>query len=207
MIPDQPVNDGLLDRYRKDGVPVRLLYEPGDISAVLGASRKAEKDLLLPALRADGVPVRRRRGGGGTVVLSPGQIVLAVVTEVDSPFANREYAARINGWVAETLTHLGVAGVAPEGISDLAVEGRKILGTSIYRSRRILFYQASLLVSNDLSLLGRYLAFPDRVPDYRKGRSHEEFCTTLAREGYPLAAQAVLEALAAVVDRELPRLR
>jgi len=207
MIPEGPVNDGLLERYLADGVPVRLLYEPTDVCAVLGASRTAEKDLILPALQADRLPVRSRRGGGGTVILSPGQAVLALVTEVDSPFSNREYAARINGWIAEALARLGVPDAVPEGISDLAVDGRKILGTSIYRSRRILFYQASLLVSCDLSLFGRYLAFPDRVPDYRAGRGHEDFCTTLAREGHALTVPAVLSALEVTVDRELPRFR
>jgi lipoate---protein ligase len=207
MVPEGPVNDALLDRYRADGVPVRLLYEPQEVCAVLGASRKAEKDLLLGALRADGVPVRSRRGGGGTVILSPGQAVLALVAEADRPFENREYAARIGGWIAEALARLGVRGVAAEGISDLAVEGRKILGASIYRSRRILFYQASLLVSNDLALFGKYLAFPDRVPEYRAGRGHEEFCTTLVREGYPLTVAAVMDALRGVVDAELPRFR
>lgn len=207
MAPEGPVNDGLLDSYRADGVPVRLLYEPADVSAVLGASRRAERDLILPALRADGIPVRTRRGGGGTVILSPGQAVLALVTEVDSPFSNREYAARINGWITEALSRLGVRGVRTEGISDLAVEGRKILGASIYRSRRILFYQASLLVSNDLSLFDRYLSFPDRVPDYRRSRGHGEFCTTLVREGHPLTVAAVLAALEAAVDGELPRFR
>jgi lipoate-protein ligase A len=201
------VNEDLLDRYRQTGVPLYRLYEPSTLCAVLGASGKADQDLLMKNLEADGVPWLRRRGGGGTVILGPGQIVLALVTAVDSPFKNREYAAAINTWIADSLGRLGVGGVHPEGISDLAIEGKKIVGTSLYRTRLILFYQASLLVSNDISVFTRYLAMPARVPEYRRGRSHEDFCTTLVREGYPLSTGDVMGAMEAVVSARLPLLR
>ncbi len=138
---------------------------------VLGAGRQAEEDVLQELAAADGVPLRRRRGGGGTVVLSPGQAVLALVTEVSSPFRNREYFRAINDWIREALEELGIpaALIQDRGISDLAMGERKILGTSLYRRRRILFYQGSLLVDNELTLFDRYLRFPSRVPDYRQG--------------------------------------
>jgi lipoate-protein ligase A len=201
------VNEDLLDRYRRTGVPVHRIYEPSVLCAVLGAAGKPEQDLLLENLDADGVPWRRRRGGGGTVILGPGQVVLALVTEVDSPFRNKEYAARINSWLVDSLERLGVSGVHPEGISDLAIGEKKIVGTSIYRTRLVLFYQASLLVSNDISVFTRYLAMPTRVPEYRKGRSHEDFCTTLAREGYTFPVRDVMDSMEKVVRERLPLLR
>jgi lipoate---protein ligase len=205
-VPESTVNDDLLDAYRQAGAPQFRVYEPATLAAVLGASGKPEQDLLLGHLDSDGVPWMRRRGGGGTVVLGPGQVVLAVVTEVSSPYRNREYAAAINAWFVEALSDLGVAGVHPEGISDLAIGQKKIVGTSIYRTRLTLFYQASLLVSNDIAIFTRYLAMPVKVPEYRRGRSHEDFCTTLARAGHPLAVQDVITALERVVSRHLPLL-
>jgi lipoate-protein ligase A len=205
---EQTVNEDLLDRYRRSsGVPVSRIYEPDSLCAVLGAAGVPEKDLLLDALSADGVPWRKRRGGGGTVVLGPGQVVLAVVTEVSSPFRNREYAAEINGWIIEALAGLGIAGVHPAGISDLAIREKKIVGTSIYRTRLVLFYQASLLVDTDLSLFTRYLSMPAKVPEYRRGRTHEEFCTTLAREGFRGTVQDVMSALDRVVSARAPLLK
>jgi lipoate-protein ligase A len=97
--------------------------------------------------------------------------------------------------------------VEERGISDLAIGEKKILGTSIYRRRLTLFYQASLLVSNDLSLFGRYLTMPERVPDYRRGRGHTEFCTTLAREGYGTGVAEVSSAVESVVAREIATLK
>jgi lipoate-protein ligase A len=201
------VNGDLLDEFRRVPAPVSRLYEPKETIAVLGAGGNPETDLYLDHLADDGVPWRRRRGGGGTVVLTPGQVVLACVTEVASPFRNREYAAQINSWFVEALTRLGVRGVEPRGISDLAIWDKKILGTSIYRTRLILFYQASLLVSNDLAVFTRYLTMPLRVPDYRVGRTHEDFCTTLVREGYRLSVAEVMRVLKEVVDVRLPALR
>ncbi len=201
------VNGDLLDGYLLSRVPVSRIYEPSSLLAVLGAAGRPEQDLLLDALHGDGVPWMRRRGGGGTVVLGPGQVVLAVITEVESPFRNREYAAQINSWIIEALKRLSVTGVHEAGISDLAIGEKKIVGTSIYRTRLVLFYQASILVENDLSIFTRYLAMPVRVPDYRQGRSHEDFCTTLSREGYGGGVQPVINALKETVDQRLPLLR
>jgi lipoate-protein ligase A len=201
------VNEDLLSLFEREGGPVHRIYEPGSVCAVLGAGGKPGSDLHLAALAADGVPFAFRRGGGGTVVLAPGQVVLALVTGVSSPFRNREYAAEINGWFVEALSSLGLQGAALEGISDLAIGGRKILGTSIYRRRLTLFYQASLLVSCDTSLFTRYLAMPAKVPDYRRGRGHEEFCTTLGAEGLAGGTAEVIAALEKVVSARLPGLR
>jgi len=207
LAPEPTVNEDLLSDYRRRGGPVSRVYEPDSLCAVLGASGKPEQDLRLDALDADGVPWRFRRGGGGTVVLGPGQVVLALVTEVESPFRNREYAAAINEWIIESLSRLGVSGVTQEGISDLAIRDRKIVGTSIYRTRLVLFYQASLLVDVDLKIFTRYLAMPTKVPEYRRGRTHEDFCTTLRREGFQGTTADVVTSLEAVVSERLPRLR
>jgi lipoate-protein ligase A len=39
--------------------------------------------------------------------------------------------------------------------------------------------------------IGRYLKHPSREPDYRAGRKHEEFVTSLAAAGYPLYCKEV----------------
>lgn len=183
------------------------VYEPAETFAVIGAGGVPERDLLLDNLCGRGVPWRRRMGGGGAVVLSPGQLVLALVTEVDSPFDNREYAAGIGSWFVEALSGLGSAPIESRGISDLAIRDRKILGASIYRRRLILFYQASLLVSNDLGLFEMFLAPPVKAPEYRGGRGHSEFCTTLRREGFGASLEETAAALSAVVGRRIGDLR
>jgi lipoate-protein ligase A len=201
------VNEDLLEEYLREGKPVYRLYEPDAVCVVMGAAGREGQDVHLERARLDAVPVLRRRGGGGTVVLSPGQLVLALVTEVGSPFQNLEYFRTLNHWFRTGLAALGVEAVEDRGTSDLAIRERKILGTSLYRRRLLLFYQASLLVDNELELFERYLPAPARAPEYRAGRGHADFCTTLRRAGYPLQVSAVLAALREVVEVELPRLR
>jgi lipoate-protein ligase A len=200
------VNEDLLQGFEKHGCPVYRLYEPRTICVVLGAGRKDKGDVRLREAREDRVPVLNRRGGGGTVVLSPGMVVLALVTEVPSPYQNREYARKINDWQRSILSDLGVGDIRHQGISDLTVGDRKILGTSIFRKRHLLFYQSSLLVANDIGLFERYLTFPSTVPDYRRRRSHGEFCTNLHGEGYNLSTEAIIKKLTQVVSIRLPHL-
>ncbi len=197
------VNEDLLARFDGGKVPAWRIYEPEETVAVLGAGGDPQRDLYPDALRQQAIQWQRRRGGGGAVVLSRGQVVLALVTEVASPFRNREYAAQINSWFVEALSGLGVGGVESRGISDLAIGERKILGTSIYRRKLLLFYQASLLVSNDLSLFGLFLAPPVRAPEYRGGRGHAEFCTTLRREGYAVSTAETIAALQKIVGLKI----
>ncbi len=200
--PGTTVNEDLLGFAR----PAWRVYEQSETFAVLGAAGNPARDLFLENLSADGIPYRFRKGGGGTVVLSPGQVVIALAADVLSPFDNREYAQKINSWIVDALSSLGVVGVEQKGITDLAIKSRKILGTSIYRRRLILFYQASLLVSNDITLFDRYLRMPVKVPDYRAGRGHAEFCTTLVQEGYALTGAQIVDAMEGVIRREIRNL-
>lgn len=201
------VNEDLLEDFQEGTEPVYRIYEPDSVIVVLGAGRKLEQDVFLEQAQADGVAVLRRRGGGGTVVLSPGQVVLALVAKVDSPFRNLEYSRAINHWVRDVLEQLGAFGIEDRGTGDLAIRDRKILGISLYRRRNVLFYQASLLVCNSLELFDRYLPYPSRVPDYRMNREHSEFCTTLHREGYAFSVSEVMKSLRRVVEERLSALR
>jgi lipoate-protein ligase A len=132
----------------------------------------------------DDVPILRRRGGGGTVLLAPGNLVVSLVKQVQHQFRIQEYFRQINGYIIEALHTLGVQQIYQQGHSDLCLNDRKILGSSMYRKKHLLFYTASLMISNDLAEIDRYLKHPSKEPDYRQGRSHAEFITTLNRE-YP----------------------
>jgi lipoate-protein ligase A len=200
------VNEDLLTRYETDGRPAHRVYEPEQTVVVMGPGRRGKGDVREEAVETDGVPVLLRRGGGGTVVLSRGMVVLALVATVRSAYRNLEYARLINGWFRDALAGLGVTGVDHRGVSDLAIGERKILGTSIFRRRLVLFYQASLLVENDISLFSRYLTYPSLVPEYRNGRAHEDFCTSLRLAGHAISTSQVMTALEPVVAARLRHL-
>jgi len=204
--PKERVNEDLLFSAIETGKPQFRVYEPQTTEIVLGAAGKQEKELYLEEVEKDGVPVHRRSGGGGTVVLSRGQVVVALVKEVNEQFRNVDFMRRINQWIADVLSLLGVTGIENAGISDLALNGKKIMGSSMHRKKYFLFYQSSLLVDNDIKLFNRYLKYPARVPDYRKGRGHSEFCTSLNLEGYSLPVKLIADKIRVKVREKIEEL-
>lgn len=180
-------NDNIFERGAAGEKPFAYLYEQQHVEVVHGPSFVASKELFVDRCLTDGVPVTERRGGGGTVVLSPGTLVIIAVGErMDG---GRESAQsvfrRVNGAIIAALGKAGIGDAAEAGISDIAVRGRKALGSSLYMGSRppLFYYQSSLMVSNDLGLMDKYLRHPPREPDYRGGRGHGEFCTTLKECG------------------------
>ncbi|MFO7274925.1 MAG: hypothetical protein DIU55_008660 [Bacillota bacterium] len=188
-----------LERFRREG-PFIWLWEPERTEAVLGAGTP-ETDVDLARCAADGVPVYRRRGGGGAVVLAPGCLVITAAYEASRRRFPTQWIGPIAEAVARALRGLGLRDAQVRGMGDVALGDRKVLGSSLYANREVALYQGSLLVDPDLSLLARYLPHPSREPDYRRGRSHAEFLTSLVREGYRGDREALRAALVAELRR------
>lgn len=186
-----------LERFDREG-PFVWLWEPADLCCVLGAGTPAT-DVDLALCAASGVPVYRRRGGGGAVLLSPGDLIITAAYDASRRTFATQWIGPIAEAMARALTGLGVEGVRVRGLGDLAIGERKILGSSLYANRRCVLYQGSLLVDPDLSLIPAYLPHPSREPEYRRGRPHLDFVTSLAREGYSRGTAA----LRAALEREL----
>ena len=94
-----------------------------------------------------------------------------------------------------------------KGFSDLVFKNRKFGGTSMFRSKRYLLYQASILVDKDLNLIERYLKHPSKEPDYRGSRTHRDFLIGLNEiiEGLRTdeLAKVFESSLAGSIDTEL----
>lgn len=180
------------------------IWEPEGVAVVIGYGQSAGQEVHLAACRRDGIGVIRRRGGGGAVVLSPGVLCLSCAflsRKSDSPYY---FFQQINTFLIALLAgRFGIAGLQMAGVSDIALNERKILGCSMFKSRALFFYQGSLLVHPDLSRIARYLAYPSREPDYRRQRGHVAFMTTLWQSGYPIALCDLVQAL----EEALPELR
>ena len=163
-------------------------FETQTTAVVLSSSNKPEIEAHPELCAQRNVPILKRKGGGGTVVLGPGCLVLTFAFYASDIFGNSGYFLAINDIWAQALAAAGVANVETRGISDLAVGDRKIAGTSIFRRKHLLVYQGSLLVNPNFELMSELLAHPSREPDYRVGRSHSGFLTSTQREGCALSA-------------------
>ena len=172
-------DDSLIEAAKGDGVRRMRFSRTSDVVVVLGRGSDLETELHVEAVEKDGVPVFRRRGGGCSVVLDPGNVILSVALPLPGVGGIRGAFSKISSWLIEGLARVGVGGVVREGVSDLALGGRKIGGSCIYRTLGLLYYSTTLLVDPDLNHVHRYLAYPPREPDYRQGRPHREFMGSL----------------------------
>jgi lipoate-protein ligase A len=195
--------------------PVLRVWEFPAFAVVLGASRRWREDVHVEACRADRVAIARRSTGGGTVVLGPGALNVAVVLEAGSApglrsvdTAQRIVLERFAAAIREQEPRVEVL-----GSGDLTMAGRKFAGSAQRRLRDHFLVHASILYDFPLDRISRYLALPSRQPAYREGRSHDDFLGNLAvprdllgqtlRSAWPNAEEATqpLSKTQDIVDR------
>lgn len=150
---------------------------PSSPLVVLGSSNQATLEVDEERCARDDVPVLKRYGGGGTVLLYDGCIVVSCGAWVRQHFQNGFYFQSLNQAVIDCLAEQwpACAALTQRGLSDIALADKKLAGTSLFRSRNYLLYQASLLVEIDSEKISRYLKHPSREPEYRGGRTHRDF--------------------------------
>ena len=161
-----------------------LIWIPDKVYVVLGASNNPALALNIDNVMNDNIPVLKRPSGGQTVILTPNNIVIAAVFFDKRSLHPKDVFQDINKLIISTIEQVGINNLSQMGISDITMAGKKILGSSIYRSKEALLYHAVLNLGEPASTFERYLKHPTKEPDYRQGRSHSEFVTSLKEIGY-----------------------
>jgi len=217
------LDDALLEDAGRESDPVLRFWESDRHFVVLGRSSHHADDVQLDACREDGIPLFRRSSGGGTVLQGPGCLSYALILPLsfhndlrDIRLSNRFILDRL----AEALSQWEPA-IVMQGISDLAIEGRKISGNAQRRTRNALLFHGTLLYRMQPGIIARYLKQPKRQPEYRDDRPHDAFLRTIAAPiedmkraiahawhadtrlgGWPAFRMA--DAVARVVERSMP---
>lgn len=166
--------------YKKNNTPaIFRFFETKRKVVVLSSSNKAETEANVAFCEKENIPIIRRKGGGGTVVLGPGCLVLTFAFYAKDVFGNSKYFNMINElWIQSIQPYVPVT-LLQNGISDICAGKKKIAGTSIFRKKHLLVYQGSMLVDMNLEFMSQVLSHPSKEPEYRQGRPHTEFLTTL----------------------------
>lgn len=180
---------GCTEEYLRFWVPDRPFV-------VVGYGQQVEREVDLAACRRLGIPVLRRCSGGGTVLQAPGCLNYTLILRID-PAGPTRSVPTTNRYILErhrtALTALLGRNSPPvqlQGETDLTLGGRKFSGNAQRRRRHCLLFHGTFLLQIHLDLMTAVLKMPSRQPDYRQGRSHADFLTTL-----PLTAEAVRQAL------------
>lgn len=185
-ISEYDLDDIMVEATRADGKPRLRIYPYDRVAVVLGRGSDAEAEVHLDAARAHGVPVLRRSGGGCSVVLDPGNVIVSLALPASGFGRNNAYFDAITQWLIQGLARIGIHGVVRDGVSDLVLGRRKVSGSCIRRFKDCLYFSATLLVRPDIDAVGRYLKHPPREPQHREGRDHSEFMGSL--EGFPVSS-------------------
>jgi lipoate-protein ligase A len=163
-----------------------MTWIPPRLAVVLGSGSKPGLELNLREIEARGIPVFRRPTGGCSVVLTPNMIVVSFALYGRRQMRSGSYFRIFNGLVMRALNNLGVHNLRQEGTSDIVINDKKIAGSALYRNSETVFYHAVVNVAEEPSTIGRILAMPPRMPDYREGRLHTEFVTSLKESGWTI---------------------
>ncbi|MGC9151648.1 MAG: lipoate--protein ligase family protein [Microbacter sp.] len=172
-----------------------LTWVPDRMYIVLGASNRPEEALRLDQVLKDGIEVLKRPSGGQTVLLSPNNVVIGLHLHAVTTLEPKQLFDRINNHLMDALKACSIDALSLKGISDLAFGDKKVMGSAIYRSHSDLLYHAVLNVSEPAATFEKYLTHPAKEPDYRHGRPHHAFVTSL----HELGCQQSPSALAAIL--------
>lgn len=173
------IDDQVLQESAKD-ICLKT-WIPTDPIVVLGRSNKRGTEAHRENCDADGVPIVKRLGGGGTVILHAGCLVVSCGLWVTDYYRNDLYFRLLNQSLIDVFhAEIPEPPFAQRGYSDVVLGDKKLVGTSLFRSRNYLLYQASILVDSRIEYMERYLRHPSAEPDYRQGRSHRDFVMGLS---------------------------
>ena len=206
-LPTRPFDrdDDLLAAVRADGLARVRVIRWGEVAVVIGRGGRQNLELEAAAITADRVTLLQRAGGGCSVVLDPGNLVVSAALALPGIGGITSGFAALSAWLVAGLQRCGIPGVKQRGVSDLTIGDRKIGGSCIYRARGLLYYSATLLVDPQLELMERYLSHPPREPEYRKRRGHRDFVGSLRMADPDLEIGDLQVRLARILGDPLPR--
>ncbi|MFO0918562.1 MAG: hypothetical protein U0872_09640 [Planctomycetaceae bacterium] len=194
-------DDRLLDEaQQQSGAACLRIWESTTYGVVLGKSNVIAQEVDEASCAADNVPIQRRSSGGGAVVVGPGCLCFTLVLPIPAEYP----ALGIAGVTRQLMQRLADAWsssdhlLAVAGISDLTLAGRKVCGNAQRWKSQAFLHHGTLLYDFDLTRVSRYLRMPRRQPDYRAGRSHQEFVTNVT-----LPRQELVQRLAKLWNAQL----
>lgn len=177
-------DEALLDWCERGlGEETLLFWEPRETFVVVGYANKVATETNIAACAAKNVPIFRRCSGGGTVLQGDGGLNYSLILRIngDGPCSTitsaNQFIMEKNRSAVETI--LPGSKISVSGHTDLAIGSRKFSGNSQRRKKNFLLFHGTFLLNFDLALISEYLRMPSLQPDYRSGRSHEDFLTNL----------------------------
>lgn len=167
----------------KDEDGLLRLWEPTRYFVVVGYSNKVATEVNVSACEAKSIPILRRFSGGGAVLQGPGCLNYTLAVKHERLEIPADLTASYRFVLGRHLKYLigqSSEAIQIQGISDLALDGRKFSGNAQHRRRLCSLFHGTFLLDFDLGLIETCLRMPSKQPAYRQGRSHKAFLCNLS---------------------------
>ena len=170
--------------------------------AVLGVSQVLRQHVYERACTEDKVGIFRRASAGGCVLQGPGTLNYSLVLLHDKHPEARTVRGAYCYIFEKIIAALDARGVAVKhkGISDLAINGKKVSGNAQKRRRNAILHHGTLMYDFDGEIMERYLKEPSDRPGYRGERTHKGFVDNI-----PLSRQELKSAIREAFNGGPPR--
>ncbi|MGH9361023.1 MAG: lipoate--protein ligase family protein [Thermoanaerobaculia bacterium] len=168
---------------------VLRFWESGTYFVAIGAAGRLAEEVDAEACRARGFPVLRRHSGGGTVLQGPGCLNFSLVLSTECRPSLCDVTRSYREILQATAAGLSLPGIEFRGTSDLALGEKKFSGNAQRRIGRSVLHHGTILHAFDLARISEVMPEPERRPEYRGGRRHEEFLTNLPLPGGEIRAR------------------
>lgn len=154
-------DQALIDLHRAGEIPDTVRFLRFRPTALVGRHQAVAAEIKQDYCRDKGIGVARRITGGGAIYFDEGQLGWELV------FRRRTLGLSDLGETARVICEAAASGLRTLGIdaryrprNDIEVDGRKICGTGGFFDGDTLFYQGTLLVDMDPSVMVGALNVP-----------------------------------------------
>jgi len=156
------------------------VWNPKETEIIMGRFCVEENDIKRNAYK-DGISIKRRPGGGGTVLLDNGVLVVDIGILNYERKKTKYFFEKFNNIIINVFKkHVGIQLEYDKEFYDLKYDNKKIAGVSLAVSNNIVLYGTSILLRKDtIKKIDRYIKEPLKRPKYRGNRNHKDFLISL----------------------------
>jgi len=171
--------------FPRVGLEGVLILAPAEPYVCIGYHQDLAQEVDVDYCREQGIPVFRRKVGGGAVFLDGNQLFYQIVLHKDHPLAQGDKTTlyrRMLQPVADAYTELGVPSLYRPVNDVITQAGRKIAGTGAATIGDYVILVGNLIADFDYRTMSRVLRVPDEKYRDKVFKSIQENLTTLKRE-------------------------
>ena len=191
------------DYVSKGGPNTLLVFSASRPFVNVGAHQEVWLEVNLDFTRANGITVVRRDVGGGTVVITPGELDYFIVVRADeAPSTPGELYKKFLTPVVNVLRKLGVNASLRD--QDIVVDGKKISGNGAMTYGKAVVVTGNILLDIDTDFIAKCVKVPEEKFRDKLAKDMRSWITTLKDQlGYVPPRDQIVKMLKEEFETEL----